>query len=137
MRLWGSRSLILTSFGTGLVIGAFGAGSVLPLIVGASALMVVGIHLLPLDVASRSSPSPPPLRRISFAGAVKLAHSPSFLLFLLAASMIQASHALYYAFGTLHWRAQGLADGTIGALWALGVIADIRLFAASGRILAK
>src|SRR5262249_34141478 len=72
------------------------------------------------------------LRRISLAGAAKLAHSPSFLLFLLAASMIQASHALYYAFGTLHWRAQGFADGTIGALWALGVIAEIALFAVSG-----
>jgi PPP family 3-phenylpropionic acid transporter len=68
---------------------------------------------------------------------VKLAHSPSFLLFLLAASLIHASHALYYAFGTLHWRAQGFADGTIGALWALGVVAEIGLFAASGRILAK
>jgi MFS transporter, PPP family, 3-phenylpropionic acid transporter len=137
VRLWGSGSFILASFGAGLVIGAFGAGSVLPLLVGASALMVVGIHLLPRDVASRSSPSPPPLRRISFADTVKLAHSLSFLLFLLAASMIQASHPLYYAFGTLYWRAQGLADGTIGALWALGVIAEIGLFAASGRILAK
>jgi hypothetical protein len=101
VRLWGSGSFILASFGAGLVIGAFGAGSVLPLLVGASALMVVGIHLLPRDVASRSSPSPPPLRRISFADTVKLAHSLSFLLFLLAASMIQASHPLYYAFGTL------------------------------------
>jgi MFS1 family protein len=53
-------------------------------------------------------------------------------LFLLAASMIQASHALYYTFGTLHWRAQGFADGTIGALWALGVLAEIGLFAVSG-----
>ena len=71
--------------------------------------------------------------RISLADAVKLAHSPTFLLFLLAASTIQASHALYYTFGTLHWRAQGFADGTIGALWALGVVAEIGLFAVSGR----
>jgi MFS family permease len=137
VRLWGSGSFILASFACGLIIGQYGAASVLPLLVAATSLMIAGVYLLPHDVAGRASPSPPALRRISLADAAKLAHSPSFLLFLLAASMIQASHALYYAFGTLHWRAQGFADGTIGALWALGVIAEIALFAVSGPILAK
>jgi PPP family 3-phenylpropionic acid transporter len=137
VRLWGSGSFILASFGAGLIIGQFGAASVMPMLVMATSLMIMGVYVLPRDIASRASPSPPALRRISLADAAKLAHSPSFLLFLLAASMIQASHALYYAFGTLHWRAQGFADGTIGALWALGVIAEIALFAVSGPILAK
>jgi len=137
VRLWGSGSFILASFACGLIIGQYGAASVLPLLVVATSLMIAGVYLLPRDVAGRASPSPPALRRISLADAAKLAHSPSFLLFLLAASMIQASHALYYAFGTLHWRAQGFADGTIGALWALGVIAEIGLFAVSWPILAK
>jgi len=99
--------------------------------------MVIGVHFLPREIVSRAADNPPPHRRISLADAVKLAQSPSFPLFLLAASMIQASHALYYAFGTLHWRARGFADGSIGVLWALGVIAEIGLFAASGRVLAK
>jgi MFS1 family protein len=103
----------------------------------ATALMVIGVHLLPREIVSRAADNPPPHRRISLADAVKLAHSPSFPLFLLAASMIQASHALYHAFGTLHWRARGFADGSIGVLWALGVVAEIGLFAASGRVLAK
>ena len=137
VRLWGSGSFILASLGAGLMIGQLGAASVMPMLAGATVLMIAGVYLLPRDVANRSSPNPPALRRISVADAVKLAHSPSFLLFLLAASTIQASHALYYAFGTLHWRAQGFADGTIGALWALGVIAEIALFAASAPILAK
>jgi MFS transporter, PPP family, 3-phenylpropionic acid transporter len=137
VRLWGSGSFILASLGCGLLIGAFGPASVLPFLVVATALMIAGVYLLPRDIASRPSPSAPALRRISLADAVKLAHSPSLLLFLLAASTIQASHALYYTFGTLHWRAQGFADGTIGALWALGVIAEIVLFAASAPILAK
>ena len=137
VRLWGSGSFILASFGAGLVIGQFGASSVMPMLVGATVLMIAGVHLLPREVASSPSPSTPALRRISIADAVKLAHSPSFLLFLLAASTIQASHALYYTFGTLHWRAQGFADGTIGALWALGVVAEIGLFAVSGSILAR
>ena len=137
VRLWGSGSFILASFACGLIIGQYSAASVLPLLVAATSLMIAGVYLLPRDIAGRASPSPPALRRISLADTAKLAHSPSFLLFLLAASLIQASHALYYTFGTLHWRAQGFADGTIGALWALGVMAEIGLFAVSGPILAK
>jgi PPP family 3-phenylpropionic acid transporter len=59
-----------------------------------------------------------------------------FLLFLAAASLIQASHALLYAFGSLHWQARGFSGGTIGALWSVGVIAEIALFAVSGRVIA-
>ena len=51
-----------------------------------------------------------------------------------AASLIQASHAVYYGFSTLDWRAAGLDGTTIGALWALGVVAEIALFALSGRL---
>ena len=137
VRLWGSGSFILASFGAGLIIGQLGASSVMPMLVGATALTVAGIYLLPRDVAERPAPATPAHRRISLADAAKLAHSPSFLLFLLAASAIQSSHALYYSFGTLHWRAQGFADGTIGALWSLGVVAEIGLFAVSGSILAR
>jgi PPP family 3-phenylpropionic acid transporter len=137
VRLWGSGSFIVASFGAGLIIGQYGAGSVLPMLVAATVLMIVGVHLLPPDVTRKATPATPALRRIRLADAVKLAHSPSFLLFLLAASAIQASHALYYTFGTLHWRAQGFADGTIGALWGLGVVAEIGLFAASAPLLAR
>jgi PPP family 3-phenylpropionic acid transporter len=136
VRLWGSGTFILASFGAGLVIGQLGAASVMPMLVAATLLMIAGVYLLPREVTRKPVPTSP-LRRISLADAVKLAHSPSFLLFLLAASAIQASHALYYSFGTLHWRAQGFADGTIGALWALGVVAEIVLFAVSGPILAR
>ncbi len=57
-------------------------------------------------------------------------------MFLLAASCVQASHALYYSFGSLHWRAQGIPAGAIGALWSVGVVAEVALFAVSGRVIA-
>ncbi len=126
MRLWGSGSFIFASLGCGLVIGGFGAAAVLPLLVAAGALMVLGVHLLPREMAGRNIAATPARPRIRLADAVELARSPRFLLFLLAASTIQASHALYYTFGTLHWREQGFHDGTIGALWALGVVAGDR-----------
>ncbi len=50
---------------------------------------------------------------------------------------MQASHAVYYAFGTIAWQRQGFSAETIGALWAFGVIVEIALFAFSGSLIAK
>ncbi|MEM8647817.1 MAG: MFS transporter, partial [Pseudomonadota bacterium] len=47
--------------------------------------------------------------------------------------LTQASHSVYYSFGTLHWQAGGIPGGAIGVLWSLGVIAEVALFAVSGR----
>jgi PPP family 3-phenylpropionic acid transporter len=49
------------------------------------------------------------------------------------ASLIQASHAVYYGFSVLDWRAKGLNAATIGGLWGLAVMAEIALFAVSAR----
>lgn len=51
-----------------------------------------------------------------------------------AASLIQASHAQVYAFGTLEWRAAGLSAGAIGLAWAIGVASESVLFLAAGRL---
>jgi PPP family 3-phenylpropionic acid transporter len=51
--------------------------------------------------------------------------------------MIQGSHAVYYAFGTLHWQAAGYSDDVIGALWAEGVVAEIVLFAFGGPLVRR
>jgi len=136
VRLWGSLTFIVASLGAGVVIQAAGAGAVLPLLLGATALLVLGSYLVPRDMEGRGRAAPAGLRRLKLRDAAVLAHTPLFLLFLLAASMIQGSHALLYAFGSLHWRAQGLSGGTIGALWSVGVVAEIALFAVSGRVIA-
>ncbi|WP_270937254.1 MFS transporter, partial [Falsiroseomonas oryzae] len=52
----------------------------------------------------------------------------AFRRLLLVSALVQGSHAFYYAFGTLHWQAEGLGAGLIGALWAVGVLAEIALF---------
>jgi MFS transporter, PPP family, 3-phenylpropionic acid transporter len=49
------------------------------------------------------------------------------------ASLIQASHAVYYGFSVLDWRAKGQNPATIGGLWGLAVMAEIALFAVSAR----
>lgn len=137
VRLWGSLSFILASFGTGLVIGETGAQTVLPLLVAGCALLVIGAHLLPRELTARKRPGATMLDRLRLADAFALARSRLFLLFLAAASLIHASHSLIYTFGTLHWQKQGFPSGAIGGLWSVGVIAEIVLFAASARIVAR
>jgi PPP family 3-phenylpropionic acid transporter len=136
VRLWGSLSFIVASLGAGIVIGRVGPEVVLPLLVGATMLLVAGAHLLPPELAGRRSTAPALLRGLKLEDAFDLVRAPLFLWFLLAASLIQASHALYYSFGSLNWQAQGIPAGAIGMLWSVGVVAEVALFAMSGRVIA-
>jgi len=131
VRLWGSLTFIGASLAAGIVIQFRDAGTVLPMLMTATALLIFAAYLVPRDVEPKRQGSP--VRRLRLRHAFALARAPLFLLFLLAAAMIQGSHALLYAFGSLHWRAQGFSGGTIGALWSIGVIAEVALFAVSGR----
>lgn len=136
VRLWGSLSFIVASLGAGVIIGKIGAGAVLPLLVGGTTALVLCAHLLPREFGGQRSGAPGLLRGLKLADAVDLVRAPLFLWFLLAASLIQASHALYYSFGSLNWQRQGIADGAIGMLWSVGVVAEVALFAMSGRVIA-
>jgi PPP family 3-phenylpropionic acid transporter len=102
-------------------------------ILGAYVLTFVFCLTLPRDNQSHSGPDekhepsgakPRPMRH--------MLAQPGFVLFLVAASLIQATHSVLYGFGTLHWRAAGIDGTVIGWLWAEGVIAEIILFAFSG-----
>lgn len=141
VRLWGSLSFIAASLGVGVVIQQVGAGLVVPLLMGATALMIFGTYFIPADLAvahrARSASAGTPPRRLRFSDATALMRAPLFLLFLVATSLVHGSHAMLYAFGSLHWRAQGFSGGTIGALWSIGVIAEVMLFAVSSRIVGR
>jgi PPP family 3-phenylpropionic acid transporter len=56
----------------------------------------------------------------------------TFALFLAAVALLQSSHAVLYALGTLHWQALGLGGGEIGALWAMSVAVEVVFLLAFG-----
>jgi PPP family 3-phenylpropionic acid transporter len=70
-------------------------------------------------------------------GIPDLLRSRPFLLFMIAAGLCQASHAVLYSFGTLTWRAAGIDDITISLLWGLSVAVEIVLMLASPWLLAR
>lgn len=74
-----------------------------------------------------------PVGRPKLAEAWRLLRSPVFLAAMIAGAATQGSHAVLYAYGSIHWASQGIDDATIGALWALGVAVEVALMAIWGK----
>jgi len=127
VRLWGSAAFILGSFAAGFAADAFAAQSLIWLIVAASLCMAMAaLTLAPLGPTPHPSATASPRK--------PLLRDPLFIGVLLGGSLIQSSHAVYYAFSALAWRGAGLDGTAIAALWALGIIAEIILFALQARL---
>lgn len=136
MRLWGSISFIVATLIGGASIERWSGSAVIWLIIGAIATTALAALALPRPDGPAPSVAGAPSRpRISRADVAELVTSPLFLLFLAAAGMVQAAHAVFYVYGVLHWRGLGLSAMWTGALWAIAVIAEIALFARSGAVL--
>ena len=128
VRVWGSAAFIAASFGAGALLDWMAPVHLIWLMVGAMAIATgAALALLPLN----SEPAGDAPARGSATGLLR---NPAFLVAIAAASLVQASHALYYGFSTIDWQAAGYDGGVIGALWALGVMAEIALFALSARL---
>ncbi|MGI8527069.1 MAG: MFS transporter [Pseudolabrys sp.] len=127
VRLWGSAAFVLGTFAAGLAADLLPARDLIWLILVAVLLNAAAAFALePVSVTAADTPHGKPGK--------SLLRDPGFAVVLLAASLIQASHAVYYGFSTLGWSRAGLDGTTIAALWALGVIAEIVLFALQGRL---
>ena len=128
VRLWGSAAFIVASLGAGSLLDVIPARDLIWLIVAAMGLAAAtACALAPLSGSGARNPATHP-------SAKTLLRNPAFLSVAVAASLVQASHALYYGFSTIHWQTEGFDGTAIGALWALGVLAEIVLFAVSARL---
>jgi PPP family 3-phenylpropionic acid transporter len=128
VRLWGSAAFILGTFIAGFATDTIPARYLIWLIVASTLFGALAAFTLEPLAAGAPPPSAPAAPR------PHLLRDPAFIAVLAAASLIQASHAVYYGFSALQWRGIGLDGTAIAALWALGVIAEIALFAVSGRL---
>jgi PPP family 3-phenylpropionic acid transporter len=129
VRLWGSVAFIGGNVGAGVLLGVLAPTHLIWLIVVSLILVVAAaVSLAPIDRVEASTPeSPRPSPKA-------LLSNPAFLAMVLASSMVQGSHALYYGFSTVQWRGEGFDGVLIGTLWGIGVAAEVALFAMSGRL---
>jgi PPP family 3-phenylpropionic acid transporter len=132
VRLWGSVAFIAGNVGAGLILQAIAPRQLIWLIVFALVLVVAAATAL--DAVDAGAAGAAPEAAAPVQSPKMLLRNPAFLAMVLASSMIQGSHALYYGFSTLDWRAGGLDGTVIGLLWGLGVAAEIVLFAFSGSL---
>ena len=130
IRLWASLSFLTGSLGAGALLEVIPVGSVILLIAGAQALGALVTLLLPADKAVRTASKAEPLRLSSFLALVS---AGSFIVFMLAAGLGQASHGFLYAFGSVYFEELGYSKFVIGLLWAASVMAEVLMFAFSNR----
>jgi PPP family 3-phenylpropionic acid transporter len=127
VRLWGSAAFIVGSFIAGFAADMLAPRYLIWLIVGG--MVVIALSAATLEPVAGKSAAPrtrTPDRR--------LLRDPVFVSIVLSAGLIQASHATYYGFSALAWGAQGYDGKVVAALWALGVLAEIVLFALQARL---
>lgn len=131
IRLWGSVVFIIANLAGGAVLAQYGSGAVMWLIV---ACAFAGMAVSP------ATPRLGPARRVeeqnqlSDASVWKLVQNQRFMLITVGCGIVQATHAMIYAFGSIHWGAMGFSGTLIGMLWAIGVVAEIVLFQFSRQV---
>ncbi len=128
-RAAGSLAFLAMNVGLGALIARLGPGVVL----WAVALNFLAVAALGAVHPGGGAPPGAGLDRSKLREAGALMAHPVFLTFAAAASIGQASHAVYYVYGTLGWVGQGIDAGVIGLLWATGVGAEILLRLGPGR----
>lgn len=116
-RAWGSVAYMTATAGAGVLVAHAGTRVVPALLALGYGAAALGAAFLP-EVAVR--------RRVG--GALGPFRSRAFRLTLLASALVQGSHAAYYGFAAVHWRAAGIGDTVIGLLIAEGIVVEVALF---------
>ncbi len=135
VRVWGSVSFIVAATVSGAVLSSTvtakpSNNAVLALVLTASVILLFACLFMPTGFRE-------PTRRLRRAALGELARDRQFWKFVAVAAALQASHQVYYGFGTLYWRSLGFSDALIGILWAEGVVAEILLFWQGSRLLRR
>lgn len=128
VRAWGSAGFIAASLLGGALFDLYPLRWVVPAVVALLAVNLAFTSLLPAGASRRARAEGEPAPRFAPAGVV-----PFFACTLL----MQASHGAYYTFFSIVLEQAGYRRGTIGALWALGVVAEIATMIGAGWLLQR
>jgi PPP family 3-phenylpropionic acid transporter len=120
IRLWGSIGFILAVLGTGAWLDRAGAPALTGILVALAAATCVVSLALPGAAAARA---PHAGERL---GAVL--RRPAVLAFFGACFCMNAAHGTLYVFYSIYLEEAGYSKTLIGALWTVGVVAEVVLF---------
>ena len=130
-RLWGSVAFVVLTIAAGAAIEAFEVWIVIPILCAVLVSIAITAAFLPSDATTRPAEDQPR------ALPKLLEHTRPVRSLFLAAALLQASHAVFYVQGSVHWKQLGYSETVIGALWMVAIIAEILMFLWSRRIVAR
>lgn len=120
IRVWGSVGFIAAVVAVGYLIDASGPRSVLWVISG----LMAGMLLLSFTLAE-ARPEP---HESDDLPVWQIVRKPVVLAVIGASALMAAAHGPYYTFYTIHLVDHGYSKSAAGWLWALGVICEIGIF---------
>lgn len=129
IRVWGSVGFMAIVVLLGMLIDWSSPEIVLPAVLFLFASIWVSSYTV-----KDPDPEPHPPQQDSL---LKVLGKPAIILFLLIIFIMQMSHGPYYAFFSIHMENYGYSKTLIGQLWALGVLAEVVLFAVMHRMLER
>jgi len=128
MRLWGSVGFIVANMAGGALATATSSWLVLALTALSSIVTGAVVMSLPRQQRDQAHESG------NETGQVAPFREIWFWPVLVVLGLFQASHAAFYGFGTIYLQANHIPDFAIGALWAIGVVAEVALFTVAGKL---
>lgn len=120
IRLWGSAGFIVAVMAAAYGLDWFGVGA-LPWIAGGLMLLVLGASLRIREVPHlESAHAAPPL--------FSVLRQPAVIAFFVQAALMVAAHTALYVYYSLYLERIGYGKPLIGAMWSIGVLAEIVFF---------
>ncbi|BBA34012.1 major facilitator superfamily MFS_1 [Methylocaldum marinum] len=130
VRVWGSIGFIAAVVTIGEALDGVLAIEFLPQLI---LLLFGGLWLISLTVPRE----PGEVHGPNSASLSNILRRGDVIAFFLACTLQQVAHGPYYVFFSVYLRDHGFSSGETGQLWALGVLAEIVLFAFLHRLLAR
>jgi PPP family 3-phenylpropionic acid transporter len=130
VRLWGSASFIVATIAGGLVL----EGRSPALVLVSLQCTAVALVIATAGLGANRGAVPAGGHQVAIRDVLR---RPSMATFLAAVACLQAGHAVLYGFGSEDWLGVGITESTVGWLWAIGVVAEVVLFAYGERVVAR
>ncbi len=131
-RLWGSLGFVAGSLVVGYLVAQWGTDMILYTAIASFVVTYLLVLRAPAHIPISDAE-----QSTTRVGIFSLLKQRKVQKFLLLVSLIQASHAAYYGFGSIHWKGIGYSEDIIGYLWSLGVISEVLVFAFSQRLFSR
>jgi PPP family 3-phenylpropionic acid transporter len=126
IRLWGSIGFIIAVMGTGAILDLAPPIGVLWVCWG----ILIGILALAMVL-----PEVSPAHHVHVGPPIgQILRQPRVAALMLACFAMSAAHGAFYVFYSIHLAGHGYTKTEVGALWSLGVVAEIAVFMLMARL---